>query len=172
MARHVFFWGGAGVFGGASGGGGHVWHCRGVCMEGGGMCGGGGMHVAEGHVWHGGDAWWGMFGEVSVFGGASVFGGGACMAGGGVHGRAGDVWHGGVRAGETTTEAGGTHPTGIHSCFHSFQSCLVGDTHRVLFHHVTSSRGLLNLKTPRQSLLEKRFKKVFVDIHATVLRVL
>ena len=56
-----------------------------------------------------------------------------------------------MHAGETATEVGGTYPTGMHSCFHSFQSCHVEDTHHVLFHRVTSSRGLLNLKkTPRQ----------------------
>ena len=42
--------------------------------------------------------------------------GGSCMAGGfcdgGVHGR------GGVCAGETATEAGGRHPTGMHTCYH------------------------------------------------------
>ena len=38
---------------------------------------------------------------------------GPCMAGG-VQGKGG-----GVRAGETATEADGTHPTGMHSCFHS-----------------------------------------------------
>ena len=27
------------------------------------------------------------------------------------------AWQGDVRAGETATEAGGTHPTGMYSCF-------------------------------------------------------
>ena len=33
---------------------------------------------------------------------------------GGVHG------NGGMRAGETATEAGGMHPTGMHSCFQNY----------------------------------------------------
>ena len=46
---------------------------------------------------------------------------GACMAEGEMHGRGACVCvcggGGGVmRAGETATEAGGTHPTGMHSC--------------------------------------------------------
>ena len=47
-------------------------------------------------------------------GGACIAGGvwqAACMAGGAY--MAGRAW----MAGETTTEAGGTHPTGMHSCF-------------------------------------------------------
>ena len=45
----------------------------------------------------------------------------------GVHGKRGGVfgwhvWQGGMHAGEMATEAGGTHPTGMHSCFtHIFQ---------------------------------------------------
>ena len=62
-----------------------------------------------------------------------------------------------MRVGETATEAGRTHPTGMHSCFHSFHSCRVEGTHRVLFHRVTSSRGLLNLKIPRPDFAWKTF---------------
>ena len=36
---------------------------------------------------------------------------GVCVAKGDVHGRGG-----GMHAGETATEAGGMHPTGMHSC--------------------------------------------------------
>ena len=64
-----------------------------------------------------GRAWWG-----------GVRGGGACVVGGhawqgGVHGRrcvwwgGGHAWQGGAcMVGETATAAGGTHPTGMHSC--------------------------------------------------------
>ena len=59
-----------------------------------------------GHAWQGG---WGVHGK------------GACLAAG-VHAR-GHAWHGGcawqggsIRAGEMATEAGGTHPIGMHSC--------------------------------------------------------
>ena len=38
--------------------------------------------------------------------------GGTCMAGGHVW-----RWGGDMHAGETTTEAGGTHPTGMNSCY-------------------------------------------------------
>ena len=38
-----------------------------------------------------------------------VCGGGVCMA-------RGHAWQGGVHAGEMATEAGGTYPTGMHSC--------------------------------------------------------
>ena len=40
---------------------------------------------------------------------------GACMPGGGVHAR-GHACRRSVCAGEKATEAGGTHPTGMHSC--------------------------------------------------------
>ena len=41
---------------------------------------------------------------------------GTCIAGG--HARQGAcVVGGGMHAGEMATEAGGTHPTGMHSCF-------------------------------------------------------
>ena len=60
------------------------------------MHGGGGVYVAggmcgRGHAWQG-----------------------ACVAGG-MHGRGACV------AGETTTAADGTHPTGMHSCLYLFQ---------------------------------------------------
>ena len=57
-----------------------------------------------------------------------------------------------MRVEETATEA---DSSGMHTCFHSFQSW------RVLFHHVTS-----------RVCLKKRFKKVPVNIDATVLCVL
>ena len=82
---------------------------QGVCARRGRAC------VTEGHAWQGGmhgrgqggHAWQGVC-EVGV-----------CMVGGGVHGRGqGACMSGrGVRAGETATEADGTHPTGMHSCF-------------------------------------------------------
>ena len=62
-----------------------------------------GIHDRRGLVWHGAC----VAGEVCVARGH--------MWQGGMHGR-GDVWQGGLRAGETTTEAGGTHPTRMHSC--------------------------------------------------------
>ena len=79
-------------------GGGHAW--QGVCMAGWHVWprdvhGRGGMH-GRGCAWQGG-----------VYMGGHAFQGSLC---GGGH-----VWQG-VHAGETTTEAGGTHPTGMHSC--------------------------------------------------------
>ena len=81
-------------------------------MHSGGMCGGGhawqgGVHgracVAGGHVWQGG-----------------MHGKGVCMAGGnvwwGVCVAEGVCIAGQCVAGETATAAGGTHPTGMHSC--------------------------------------------------------
>ena len=47
---------------------------------------------------------------------------------------AGGAWQGGMQAGETATEAGGTHPTGMHPCHQyyynipsviEFNDCLV-----------------------------------------------
>ena len=64
------------------------------------MCGKGG------HVWWGACMVKGMHGER-----------GACMAREGMHGR-GTCMVGGMCAGEMATEAGGTHPTGMHSCYH------------------------------------------------------
>ena len=46
------------------------------------------------------------------------------MVVGGVHGR-GHSWQGGVHAGETATEAGGTHPTGMHSCNYKVFNLLI-----------------------------------------------
>ena len=76
-------------------------HGRGVCVAGG-ACMAGGACVAGG-----------------------AYGGGACMVGcvgGGGHALQGHVWRGGMHgrgacmAGETAIVAGGTHPTGMHSC--------------------------------------------------------
>ena len=47
-------------------------------------------------------------------GGVGVCGGGHAWQG--VCGKGGMCGGGGVRAGETTTEGGGAHPTGMHSC--------------------------------------------------------
>ena len=100
--------------GGACVAGGHVWqegmYGRGACMvEGhawaGGMCGGG-------HAWQGGHAWWGA----CVVGGHAWQGGmhgkGACLAGG-VHAMHTSPWTLRETVGQC---AGGTHPTGMHSC--------------------------------------------------------
>ena len=67
-------------------------HGRGVCCKGHalrGACMAGGMRGGGGLVWQ-------LWGE------------GACVA-------VGDGGTGVVRAGETATEAGGTHPTGMHT---------------------------------------------------------
>ena len=61
--------------------------------------------------------------------GAMCAGGHVCQGQGGIHGREcmaggrGGVWQGAcmvgdVNAGETATEAGSKHPTGMHSCLH------------------------------------------------------
>ena len=67
----------------------------GVCLS-----TGGGMHGRKG-VWRGGAyvAWGAYVAGGHAWQGACVVAGGVCMAG------------------ETATAAGGTHPTGIHSCF-------------------------------------------------------
>ena len=74
----------------------------------------GGMH-GGGHVWQGGMCGGGMHGRGARQGACMV---GVCMAGD-VCG-SGDVWKGHAwgtcMAGETATTAGGTHPTGMHSC--------------------------------------------------------
>ena len=60
-----------------------------------------------------------------------------------MHGR-GCVWLGayvvgGIRAGETATEAGGTLPSGMHSCLKNFESKLRnmsnGESHSYRFNH-------------------------------------
>ena len=83
----------------------------GVCVVKGGMHGEGGMH-GRGHAWwrgmHGrGDAWW----RGHVWWSGSMCGIGGC------------VWQrgGACVAGETATVAGGTHPTGMHSCVCHFR---------------------------------------------------
>ena len=72
--------------------------------------------VAGGHACHGGHAW-----EGACMTG-SMCGRGACVAGG-IYGR-GCAWQGvcmagggGMYAGETVTQVGSMHPTGMHSCF-------------------------------------------------------
>ena len=65
------------------------------------VCPGGGMH-GRGGMCGRGCAWW--LGHVGA-----CMGEGACMVGGA-------CVAGGVHAGETATDAGGTHPTGMHSC--------------------------------------------------------
>ena len=97
---------------------GHVWQGAcvvggGVCMVGacmaGGMCGGGWGCAWQGACMVGGEGvcmagwghvWWG-----------SMCGRGACMAGACVAGA--------CVAGKTAIAAGGSHPTGMHSCFHA-----------------------------------------------------
>ena len=77
------------------------------CMPGWGACMAGCVCVTRGHAWQRG-----------VHGGMHVRGhvdGGACMAGD-------HVWQWecvarGMHVGETATEVGGTHPTGMHSCY-------------------------------------------------------
>ena len=87
----------------------------------GGMHGGGG-----GHVWQGG-AWWvvcmvgGMHGRGRggcAWQGGGMYGGGEHVWQGGIYGR-GHMWWGAYVAGKTAIAAGGTHPTGMHSCFHA-----------------------------------------------------
>ena len=61
---------------------------------------------------------------------------GACMAGGmhgrGMHGK-GHVWQGGhvwhTRPQQILRDTGGTHPTGMHSCFANFwqKNCVKGE---------------------------------------------
>ena len=64
--------------------------------------------MTGGHVWQGGHAWQGgMHGRGHIWQGA-------CMAGGHVW-QGGHAWQGDMCAGQTATEAGGTHPTGMHS---------------------------------------------------------
>ena len=108
-------------------GGGHVWpggHAwlGGVCGRGhawpGGAWPGRNMHGwGGGHVWLGGGVWLG----VCMAGGHVWLGGmcgwGACVAGGHAWG-----WHAPLPPADTTSTAygqpsGGTHPTGMHSCF-------------------------------------------------------
>ena len=102
--------GGACVAGeGAMHGGGHAWW--GVCMA-------GGMHGRMGHAWQG-----------ACMAGACMVGG---MCGRGVHGRwhawqGGHVWH--TRPQQILRDTGGTHPTGMHSCFANFwqKNCVKGE---------------------------------------------
>ena len=98
---------------------------RGACMVGGvhgrkGRCGGACMHGGV-HAWQGGHAWQGVcVARGHVWQRGVHYKGRACMAGG-MHGR-GHAWWGlcmaggACVAGETATAAGGTHPTGMHSC--------------------------------------------------------
>ena len=65
-----------------------------------------------------------MRGRVCVWMDGGVHGSRVCIPGGGcgwgdMHGRGPCVAVGGgdMHAGETTTEAGGTHPTGMNSCY-------------------------------------------------------
>ena len=83
---------------------------RGACVAGG-ACIAGGACMAGGHAWLGGYVWQG-----------------ACMVGGhawqgGMHGRGACMAGEGVCMADTTRYgqwAGGTHPTGMHSCYINF----------------------------------------------------
>ena len=74
-----------------------------------------GVHGREVHAWQGG-MWGGscvVEGYMHGKGGMHGNGGGAIVAGM-------CVWQVVVHAGEMATEAGSTHPTGIHSCCSCF----------------------------------------------------
>ena len=90
--------------------GGHAWqggmHGRGVCMV-------GGVH-GRGACMVGGMCGRGCAGKVGMHGRGCAWQG-ACMEGG-VHGG-----EGACNAGKTSIVVGGTHPTGMHSCFHCHQ---------------------------------------------------
>ena len=62
-----------------------------------------------------GCAWKGACMAGGMLGGGMA---GVCVAGG-MHGRGGGghAWQGACVAGKTAIAAGGTHPTGMHSCF-------------------------------------------------------
>ena len=106
-------------------GGGHAWqggvHGRGhawrgvVCVAGGGVWWGcawqGGM-CGGGHAW-----WWGAYMVVGGMHGRGMHGGGECMTGG-MHGRGHTCHaHHPLTLRDTVGQcAGGTHPTGMHSC--------------------------------------------------------
>ena len=90
--------GGEGMHGGSMAGG-HTWWEHGRDIHGGGMAGGihgGGM--AGGHTWwgHGRGAY-----MVGAWQGAHMVG----------------AWQEGMHLGDTASEAGGMHPTGMHSCY-------------------------------------------------------
>ena len=94
-------------------------HGRGVCMAGG-VCGRG--HALQGHAWQGACIAGGMCGRWVCMARGACITGGACMAGGhawqgacvagGMHGRGHECTH----APWQILRAGGTHPTGKHSC--------------------------------------------------------
>ena len=69
--------------------------------------------MVEGHVWQ----------EASVVGVVVCMAMGACMVGGVWRGHAlqGSMCGGGHACSKTATEGGGTHPTGMHSCFVLFR---------------------------------------------------
>ena len=80
---------------------------EGVCVVKWGMCSEGDMHDEGGCAW--------LRGACMVKGPCVVKGGMHGEGGGG--GGGGHAWQVGECAGQTATEAGGTHPTGMHSCF-------------------------------------------------------
>ena len=102
-----------------------------VSMPGWGSAWQGGMHgqracMAGGHVWQEACMAGGyMLQEgACVTRGACMARGGACMAGGG------HVWQ--ERWPEMVTAAGGTHPTGMHSCFQSSLTTPIPSTFLIL----------------------------------------
>ena len=83
--------------------------------------------VVEGCVWLGWHVWmlgmymaWGVCEARGHAWQGDMHGRGVCVAGGYAWGHAWQgacmVGRGGMCAGETVTEVGGTHPTGMHSC--------------------------------------------------------
>ena len=94
------------------------------------VCPQGGMHgrgtcMAGGHAWQGACMTGGMCGTGACMAGErGVHGGGVCMAGGhawwGCAWQGGHTWWGACMADTTRYSqwAGGTHPTGMHSCIY------------------------------------------------------
>ena len=127
----------------------------------------------EGCAWQGGVhgrgcAWWGacMAGGACVARGGGMHGRGACMANGacmvgGVHGGlacvvgqhawqgGGHVWWGVCMAGKTAIAAGGTHPTGMHSCYILFPDLL---SESGVCHHCRDWNTTVNKPTDKATL--------------------
>ena len=105
----------------------------------------GGVH-GRGHAWqgsmHGRKCMW----QGGTHGGGHAWQGWVCVAGGasmvGVCIMGGHAWQGACMARETTTVAGGTHPTGMHSCYFLLGSTLfmAGNPIKGLLIHGLSNR--------------------------------
>ena len=136
-----------------------------VCPQGvGGVHGGGSCVVAwhvwqEGHAWQGGHAW-----QVGMCIAGGVHGGGACVAGGCMACTISPPPADTTRYGQW---AGGTHPTGMHSCFVNFFPSLLA---QLFLNNFAYLMERVKSQDERQQLCHKPMAYLLQGLGTTILK--